>query len=202
MSNAIKHIPQFWTYKRCVSFKTLTQCCKPLPRIEGSLAKISYFLRGWGWGLGGVEEDVLIINLLHPPSIYIIHTANSPCYIDNLSRRAHHSSKHEAFIQCCLNAGPTSKTVGQHLNSIGMPRVCWDDQSDVLQRHKAVTAYLLPFNLHWCIAKPKGSNCLLTYCLLGLHGRESSVYVSEPERFVAQVTMENDLIFSPQAKRQ
>ena len=35
-------------------------------------------------------------------------------------------SKHKALSQCCFNVGPTSKTVGQHQNNIGlMPRVCW-----------------------------------------------------------------------------
>ena len=35
-------------------------------------------------------------------------------------------SKHGTFTQCCFNVGPTSKTVGQHWNSLGwMPRVCW-----------------------------------------------------------------------------
>ena len=33
--------------------------------------------------------------------------------------------KHGTITQCCFNAGPASKTVGQHWNIIGwMPRVC------------------------------------------------------------------------------
>ena len=36
-------------------------------------------------------------------------------------------SKHEALAKCCLNVGPTSTALGQHLNSGGPPYPVWYD---------------------------------------------------------------------------
>ena len=86
--------------------------------------------------LANTRDDLGVL-ILTVPWIYQDSSAATPVLESDLQSRGswlrgQHDpdtdpDKHQDVPQCCFNAGPASKTLAQHWNSIEwIPRVCWD----------------------------------------------------------------------------
>ena len=81
------------------------------------------------WETGPIPSLITMVRRHRHYLVMLVETSKSLA-VDLLPVCQWYPRKHGAFNQCCFNAGPASKTVGQHWSGIWwMPCVWWDGRA-------------------------------------------------------------------------